>query len=183
MENSVGSARKLEPRKVESACQVGWLRGKAGRLVSMRGQDMLEYAVVAPAFMLMIFMVVDFGRMFFVQMNIQQAVQQAARYGSTGNHITQGGSTLSRVNSIIETAREQSYGAYAFGANPPDVTITSSTGGSGSAGGPQDTLTVSLTEHLPLLTPMVSRFFPGGKYTFTASCTIKNEAFPPNQTN
>ncbi|MGH7815098.1 MAG: TadE/TadG family type IV pilus assembly protein [Candidatus Binataceae bacterium] len=148
----------------------------------MAGQDMVEFALVIPIFLVLIFMVTDFGRMFFVQMNLQQAVQKAARYGSTGAHATQGGSTDTRIQSIIYMAQQYAYGAEAFGASVSNIEVTSLAGGSGSAGGPQDTETVSITENLPLWTPMISRFFPDGQYTFTASCTIKNEPFPPDQT-
>jgi Flp pilus assembly protein TadG len=138
---------------------------------------MLEFALVAPLFFFLVFAVIDFGRMFFVQMNLQAAVQEAGRFASTGNHLSDPkspGQTLSRVDSIIATAE-----AAAYGANIASVQISSLNGGLGSAGGPGDIVTVSLTTNLQLMTPMVARYFLNGAYTFTSSATFKNEPFPP----
>jgi Flp pilus assembly protein TadG len=141
---------------------------------------MVEFILVAPLYFLLIFAVMDFGRMFFVQMNVQQAVQEAARYASTGNHLpdpNNPGQNLSRVNSIIAEVQQA-----AIGANVSNVQVSSLAGGVGSAGGPGDTVTVSLTTNLALMTPMVASFFPNGTYTFISSATFKNEPFSPGNT-
>ena len=146
-----------------------------------KGQAMMEFILVAPLYFLLTFAVIDFGRMFFVQMNLQQTVQEAARYASTGNHLpdpNNPGQNLSRVASIIAMAQQS-----AAGASISNIQISSLNGGAGSAGGPGDTVTVSLTTSLQLMTPMVSSFFPNGAYTFTSSATFKNEPFPPGETN
>jgi hypothetical protein len=70
----------------------------------------------------------------------------------------------------------------AIGANVTNVQVSSLAGGAGSAGGPGDTVTVSLTTNLALLTPMVASFFPNGTYTFISSATFKNEPFSPGNT-
>jgi Flp pilus assembly protein TadG len=145
------------------------------RFGARRGQAMVEFILVAPLYFLLIFAVMDFGRMFFVQMNLQQAVQEAARYASTGNHMNDPnnpGQTLSRINSIIADVQQM-----AIGASVSNVQISSVGGGAGSAGGPGDTVTVSLTTNLPLMTPLVSAFFPNGAYTFSSSATVQNEPF------
>jgi Flp pilus assembly protein TadG len=150
------------------------------RFGAHRGQAMVEFILVAPLYFLLIFAVMDFGRMFFVQMNLQQAVQEAARYASTGNHMNDPnnpGQTLSRINSIIADVQQM-----AIGASISNVQISSVGGGAGSAGGPGDTVTVSLTTNLPLMTPLVSAFFPNGAYTFTSSATVQNEPFPAANT-
>jgi Flp pilus assembly protein TadG len=138
---------------------------------------MTEFVMVAPLYLLLTFAVIDFGRMFFVQMNLQQTVQEAARFASTGNHLADPknpGQNLSRVASIIATAQQS-----VFGADVSNIQVSSIGGGAGSAGGPGDTVTVSLTTNLNLLTPLVARFFPGGVYSFTSSATFKNEPFSP----
>jgi Flp pilus assembly protein TadG len=151
------------------------------RFGARRGQAMIEFILVAPLYFLLTFAVIDFGRMFFVQMTVQQAVQEAARYASTGQHLADPnnpGQNLSRVASITQEVEQD-----AVGANVSSVQISSVAGGAGSAGGPGDTVTVSVTTNLALMTPMVATFFPGGVYTFTASATFRNEPFSPTQTN
>jgi len=148
---------------------------------ALRGQSMMEFVLVAPLYFLLTFAVMDFGRMFFMQMNLQQAVQEAARYASTGNHMADPnnpGQNLSRINSIIAAVQNS-----AVGANTTSVQISSLGGGMGSAGGPGDTVTVSLTTNLKLMTPLVASFFPNGAYTFTSSATVQNEPFSPSNTN
>lgn len=154
---------------------------RARRFGALRGQSMTEFALVAPLYFLLTFAVIDFGRMFFVQMNLQQAVQEAARYASTGNHLADPnnpGQNLSRIASIIADVQQM-----AIGANVTNVQISSLAGGAGSAGGPGDTVTVSLTTNLPLMTPLISAFFSNGVYTFTSSATVENEPFPASETN
>ena len=45
---------------------------------SIRGQAMVEFLLVAPLFFFLIFAVFDFGRLFLVQMEVENAVQEAA---------------------------------------------------------------------------------------------------------
>jgi Flp pilus assembly protein TadG len=146
------------------------------------GQSLVEFALVVPLFFLLIFGMLDFGRLFFVQMSLQHAVRQAGRYAVTGNHLTQGTNTLSRVQSIVAVAQQAANGAQ---IDPANIYINgqSSTNSAASAGGPSSTVTISLTSHLKLITPLIGRFFgPNGIYTFTVSTTFRNEPFPPSQT-
>lgn len=155
-------------------------RYRSRRFGSLRGQAMVEFILVAPLYFLLTFAVIDFGRMFFVQMNLQQTVQEAARFASTGNHLNDPktpGQTMSRINSIIAKAKQS-----VIGADITNIQISSLSGGVGSAGGPGDTVTVSLTSNLKLMTPMVAKFFPNGAYTFTSSATFKNEPFSQSNT-
>jgi Flp pilus assembly protein TadG len=137
--------------------------------------------MVSPVLLLLLFGMLDFGRLFFVQVNVQNAVQEAGRYASTGNHLSDPnnpGQNLSRVNSIVDLAET----AHLLGGTVTSCQVSSLAGGSGSAGGPGDTVTVSMTVSLPLWTPFIGNFFPSGKYTFTSSATFKNEPFPSSQT-
>jgi Flp pilus assembly protein TadG len=174
----------LNDRKAHAADQTKLLMAEASKFGWTKGASMAEFAVVAPVFLLLVFGIMDYGRIFFIQMNVQQAVQDAGRFASTGNHLADPknpGSNLSRIQSII--AMVQSGVVDVPGVNPSDLKISSVNGGSGSAGGPSDTVTVSLTTNLPLMTPLVGRLFPNGAYTFVASSTFKNEPFDPSNTN
>jgi len=177
---------KIDHCGAEPACQVPPQRCRAYRLGSMKGQDLVEFAVVVPLFLLLTFAVFDCGRLFFVQMNLQQAVQEAGRFASTGNHLPNPqnpSQNLSRIASINAYVQNAAWGAEQMGASVSALQVSSVNGGSGNAGGPQDTETISLVTNLPLMTPLVAKFFPGGQYTFTSSTTVKNEPFPPAQTN
>ncbi len=154
------------------------LRGS--RSAAEEGQTIVEFALVFILFMFLVFGVFDFGHLFFVKMNVQNAVQEAARFASTGNHLpdpNNAGQDLSRVDSITSTLQHAS-----LGADITNVQISSVNGGTGSAGGPGDTMTITVTASTHLLTPLLSGLFPQGRYVFTSSVTIKNEPFPASST-
>lgn len=143
------------------------------------GQALLETALTFIVFMLLVFGTIDFGRLFYVQMTMQNALRMAARYAATGNHLTNSqGTTLSRTNSILQVAQQN-----AMGLPLTFIQFTSQSFGSGSAGGPGDTETLALGCNVQLLTPLVSRFFSNGVYHFNTSVMYRNEPFPPSQTN
>ena len=138
---------------------------------------MVEFALVAPLFFLLVFGIVDFGRLFFVQETVQYALRQAGRYAVTGQHQTNGTNTLPRVQSIINVAQQ-----YAVGIPLTGIMVTSG-GATNYAGKPGDEMTISLVTSLPLITPGIAAFFPNGIYTFTTSVTFRNEPFGQNLTN
>ena len=186
-----GMQNELQPGAKLSECGDGGPGPCQGHTVEVRtrqrkgmsttGTSMLEFALVAPMLLLLVFAVFDFARLFYVEMNLQNAVREAGRYGITGNHLPDSkhpGQALSRVNSIIQVAQQA-----AIGIDVSNIQISSVGGGSGSAGGPGDTLIISLTTDLQLMTPIVAQFFNGGKYTFTVGVSLKNEPFPPGNTS
>lgn len=143
------------------------------------GQSLVETAITFTIFMLLVFGVLDFARLFYVQMTMQHALRVAGRYAATGNHLTDSqGSTMSRANSILQVAQNA-----AMGLPLTAIQFTSQSLGSGSAGGPCDTVTLAFGCNVQLLTPMISLFFSNGVYRFNVSSTYRNEPFPPAQTN
>ena len=150
---------------------------KAG---SNEGNAMVEFAIVAPVSLLLIIACMEFAFIFNLQMTLQSAVRTAGRYAITGNHLPDPlhtGQTLSRVASITKIAQQE-----AMGLDVTGIVISSKVGGSGNAGGPGDTVTISLTSTVPILTPMVAQFFTNGQFTTTAKVSFRNEPFPPANT-
>jgi len=161
-----------------------------------KGQSTVEFAMVISLFLLVMFAVIDYGWVFFAQLNIQQAVDDGGRFASTGNHstVTSGGTTttLSRISSIegyIQNEISVPNVVVAGNLNVCDIT-TSTCGTDGTAGNPQDTVTLTLTANVPvtsmtfvygLLHPFT--LFSGGVYPITASTTFKNEPFDPSLTD
>jgi Flp pilus assembly protein TadG len=151
------------------------------------GQSATEFALALPVFFVLILGVMDFGRIFFIQENVQQAVDASARYASTGIHQSgtnpTTGQAYTRIQSIDDYLQQQASVPVSMGASLSTISMSSVTGGAGSPGGPQDIETISVTTTVSLMTPFISHFFPSGQYTFTCSATIKNEPFPPGETN
>lgn len=172
--------RRAGRKPGEAVTRVHRLRPLLFASRSAEGQSIVEFAVVFMLFIFLVLGVLDFGHLFFVKMNVQNAVQEAARFASTGNHLpdpNNPGNNLSRVDSITAALERAS-----LGADITNIQISSLDGGKGSAGGPGDTVTIAVTASTPLLTPLIGRLFPNGRYTFTSSVTTKNEPFPPSQT-
>lgn len=146
-----------------------------------RGEGLVEFAVVLPMFFLLMFGILDMGHLYFVQVTLENAVRQAGRYAVTGQKMT----GMTRVASIQKVAQNS-----APGLDLTKVVISSSsasaTGGVGnadSAGFPGDNVTISLTTHLTLFTPMMGHYYGTNNVdTFTDSVTFRNEQFPYNQT-
>src|SRR5271166_5552553 len=106
------------------------------------------------------FALIDFARLFYVEVTLQNAIRQAGRYAITGNHLPDPkhkGQNLSRVNSIIQIAQNA-----AQGLDISAIQVSSLNGGAGSAGGPGDTVTISLTTDLKFMTAFVGQFFKDG---------------------
>lgn len=157
-----------------SYARLGW------SLRCERGGTLVEFALTAVMFFLLVCSILEFAFLFEAQMTLQNAVRQAGRYAITGNHKPDPlhpGQTLSRVASITQVAQQA-----AMGLNVSNIQISSLTGGVGSAGGPSDTVTISLTATLPILTPLVSQYFQNGNMNTTVSVSFKNEPFPPGST-
>src|SRR5882724_8567455 len=80
---------------------------------SRSGQSLVEFALVAPLFFLLVFGITDFGRLFFTQETLQFALREAGRYAVTGQHQADPknpGSNLSRVASIKAIAAQKAIG-------------------------------------------------------------------------
>jgi Flp pilus assembly protein TadG len=150
----------------------------------IRGTAILELAMVAPLFFLLCAGIIDFGRLFFVQMTMQDALRQAARYASTGQHLSGSdpntGQAYTRVASIQQIITTEAAAA-GVPAGSISVSVSSATGGSGNPGGPLDTVKISVTTSIQLITGYIAQLFGpvGGKYVFTLSISFKNEAFSP----
>lgn len=57
-------------------------RGKSGK--GRKGQSLVEFALMLPFLLLLIFMIIEFGRMFQSWVTLQNSARAAARYNSTG---------------------------------------------------------------------------------------------------
>jgi len=165
---------------------------------------MAEFAIVSPVFFLLIFAVMNYAWLLFAQMNVQQAVDDGGRYASTGQEMNGTGSRISSIiqrvqNEIsvpgVNVAQNISICSVPPGTTPAGTCSCTSggstlcynsgadSGNTGAAGGPEYIVTLTLTTTLPLMTPLIGKFFPSAGYTFTASATFMNEPFNPSTTD
>lgn len=149
-----------------------------------KGQTLIEVALVLMTFFVLAFALIDFSWLMFSLMNIQDAVREAGRYASTGNLIAgPNGSNLSRIASITQILDDAAVGGNITNCTVAVSSVSATTGATtnNSAGGPNDTVTVTATCAIPLLTPGIGKWFPvGNAFKFSASSTFVNEPFSPN---
>src|ERR1700730_12479667 len=97
-----GYVRSSKPKIVEHNC---------APLKSPSGQTMVEFAIVIPIFLLLVFGIMEFARLFFVQDNVERAVAATARYASIGTHESgtdpSTGKPYTRVKSIKDYLQQQ----------------------------------------------------------------------------
>jgi Flp pilus assembly protein TadG len=66
---------------------------------SKRGQSVVEFTLAAPLFFLAFYAIIEFSHLFYVRSTLQHALDEAARYMSTGQGQVAGDSTA-RMNAI-----------------------------------------------------------------------------------
>ncbi|MGA6973185.1 MAG: TadE/TadG family type IV pilus assembly protein [Candidatus Binatus sp.] len=150
-----------------------------------KGQTMAEFAGVSLFFFALLFAIIDYGWAFFAKMNIQQAVDDGGRYASTGQETGSGARITSIQNVILNEISIP-------GVTASDIVICSDLGGCsttngnlGAAGGPLDTVTITMTVPMKLLAPIgfLANLFPSTGYTLVSTSTFKNEPFSPTTTD
>jgi Flp pilus assembly protein TadG len=164
----------------------GLVEGHSVTTPNDSGQAMIEFVLAATVFFLLALGSMDFANLFYHQLTLQNAVRQAGRYAITGQCIlgTGGSCSMSRTQSVFQVLETTSNGMIT-GSNVSSVaTMTCTNNGGGcptQAGGPGDTVTITLTYPYHLVTAPISHFFSGGVYTMTLSASFTNEPFPPSQ--
>ena len=156
--------------------------------MDQKGQTTVEFALVALLLFGLLFAIIDLALMFYVNLTMQHAVREGARYAVTGQTVGAAGR-----DALIQKVKDASYGLYdqnALSQKDPTVSILTPTSTQsftnysgtpvpGSTGTPDQIIIVSLTYAWPLLTPVLRPCFSNGNYTFTVRATMKNEPWGP----
>jgi len=155
-------------------------RAAARRGLYASGQAVVEFALILPVFLLLLVIAVDFGRLFFSYIQINNAAREGAAYGLRSPNEC-GGTPCLPTSQIAVHARQESNaqsqaGEAAAGivvsatcADSAGATITcvSAAGGGSGAG---NTITVNVREAFTFLTPLVNNAF-GSTLQMSASAT------------
>ncbi len=146
----------------------GFLRLPADRLRhsfhgGAHGQSMVEFALVVPMVLVLLFAVVDMGRAYSAWVTTTNAAREGARLGITG-----------ASQAAIISRTQSTSGSYNDGNL--SVNVTNAGGTSGSS------VVVNTTYNLSLITPLVAlvHLLPGGanipsKFTLTSSADMRIE--------
>jgi Flp pilus assembly protein TadG len=151
-----------------------------------RGVSTIEFAFIAPVLLLLLCAALDLGITMWVNLTMQYAVREGARYAVTGqDNLDPDTGDQQRYEAIIQEIKQNSMGLYNM-VNPSyTITIngqaqsysTQSSYSTGMFGNPGDIIVLQLNCTWPLLTPLLQPFFPGGIYSFSVAATMRNEGY------
>jgi len=163
------------------------IRARHGRSrARQRGASAVEFALVAPVLLMLLFIAFDMGITLWVNLTMQYAVREGARYAVTGqSNLDPNASNQQRYLAIIQEIRNQSMGLYDMVAPNYVITINGTTTNyntqnsynTGMFGNPGDIIVLQLNCTWPLLTPLIRPFFANGIYSFSVAATMRNEGF------
>ncbi|MFZ0533965.1 MAG: TadE family protein [Anaerolineales bacterium] len=158
---------------------------KSGK--AMRGQTLVEFALIIPTLLLIIFGVFEFGRIFQVWMTVQNCAQAAARFATTGERFVDPSIDRwdsGRLGAIKAEARSKAvslnidnsagpsspgyFHVYVYASDPPVQ-------GTEYPGGPNARVAVDVVFNHPLITPLVNMIAP--YITLRAHSEMINEQY------
>ena len=123
------------------------------------GQAIVEFALVLPLLLLLVCGIIDFGWIFGNQLMANNACREATRYSAIHYNDSDADNDQTVATQIITNSAPTLIS--------PMVTLTKSTA--------DDSVKVVVTSQVNVLTPILSSFFPDGKYTVSAQCVMKLE--------
>ena len=122
-----------------------------------RGQAVLEFALVLPILLLLLFGIIEFGIVFHDNLVLNQAAREGARLGAVGGTDEEIRMTVERVAASLDPARLQ------LEIDPPEEERLRG-----------DRLRVEVRYSVPIVTPIMAEFLPN-PYPLAAAVTMRVE--------
>jgi Flp pilus assembly protein TadG len=158
-----------------------------------RGQALVEFALVAPFFFLLLFAIIQLGLLFAAQNGVVSAVRETARYAAPYRVADSAGAVdtcdLYALPKLL-TALQQAVPAFDSTGRHDTITYASAQGKDTSTTGANTTWYITVTVHedydLPVWVPLVGNFIDGldgsidGHITVHANeqMRVENDGFP-----
>ena len=153
------------------------------------GVALVEFAFASGIFILLALAILDFSYVYWVNLTMQHAVREGARYAVTGQDDLDPDRSVGanpRCDAAREKIRRSTVGL--FDSLPTQPTITFNTVSQAgvvtalpgnSCYGAGEIIMITVDARVPFMTPMIRAFVPGGEHVFRVGTTMKNEAFRP----
>jgi len=144
------------------------------------GATLVEMAIIAPVFILVLVSIIELSMMFFATLTMQYAVREGARFAVTGRANETGTGNQKRFETVIAKIQSNSMGLY------DKVNPAISVNGKGYAtgtysnamlGGAGDMVVLQFDCSWAVTTPLLSALFTDGQYRFSVATTMRNEYF------
>jgi Flp pilus assembly protein TadG len=155
-----------------------------------KGSSMVEFALLAPLLFFLLFVIIELGLLFWVNLTMQYAVREGARYAITGqSNLDPAAVNQQRYLAIIQKIKDSSMGLYAR-VNPTivvnNVSQAPAAYNNNMFGAPDSIVVLQLNCSWPVVTPawrLMALLNPSaqtsspGQYAFSVAATMRNEAF------
>ena len=140
-----------------------------------RGQAVVEFALIIPVFMLLLLIAVDFGRLFFTYIQLNNTAREGAAYAAL-NPATDPATLTTAALAESNVQAQSGEGAVTATASCVDSSGThldcaSAAGGTGAG----NRVTVSAGETFNFFTPLIGNFWPGGLHVGTSATAAGND--------
>ncbi len=150
----------------------------ASRRGRARGQALVELALITPVLLLLLLIAVDFGRLFFTYIQLNNAAREGAAYGASSPADSTGITAAVRREANVQTQGGENPGLLTVGVACQDpsaaaIACGSSIGGSGIG----NQVLVTVAEPFTFLTPLIGSFFGGDlPLSVEATAAVDNPA-------
>jgi PKD repeat protein len=134
------------------------------------GQAVVEFAVVLPIFLLLLLMAIDFGRIFFTYVQVNNAAREAAAYGAQYPLDLAGMQAIADKEANVQSQSGQNALFVTATCRNAAGTVIACSNAAGTHGS-GSTITITTTEKFNFMTPFVGSLFGGG-LTMEASTTV-----------
>jgi Flp pilus assembly protein TadG len=147
-----------------------FLRSRRGP--KTRAQALVEFALIVPVFLFIVVVAIDFGRLFFSYVQINNAAREGAAFGASAP--TNSAGIDQSVQAESNAQGQAGEGAITITSSCADslgnpIACTAATGGAG----PGNTITVSVGRPFSFFTPIINGVFSGGlRITASATATV-----------
>jgi Flp pilus assembly protein TadG len=132
---------------------------------SLKGQTLVEFALLLPILLLLSVVVFDLGRAVYYYSAIHNAAREGARYGTTNPN-----DVFGMRNTTVN---------YAIGVGLNIANVTAGPGPNQIVGSfPNPTVRVSVNYSFSPATPLVANLLPGGQITLRSQATMRTEVLP-----
>ena len=116
-------------------------------------QGLVEFALILPVFLLVLFVILDLGRMAFYYSAVHNAAREGARYGSIYNNTSPPGSITAAAESLTSGM---------------DITVTTSYPDT-------ETIQVTVTYVFTPATPFLNLLIGSDTFTLSSTATMNGE--------
>lgn len=154
-----------------------WRRARRHRNGVRRGQSLVEFALILPAFLLLVVAALDLGRLFYAQMTITNAAREGALQAALDSSSFDPAQGCTDSNPIMCRVLTESADSF-YTIASSDVSLSCSPAACSSAPVLGDMATVTVQGHFTLITPIVSSFTGGSVIGIASWATAQRDVEP-----